>query len=128
VAYKLILQPRPAYLHALVTGENTRENVTGYLGELRRECVARGQKRVLVEECLQGARLPTSDVFAIVMEESGRARGVFQAIAYVDVNAGGDMMKFAESVALGRGIPIRLFATVPDARKWLEQEAAREQG
>jgi hypothetical protein len=106
VAYKLILQPRPAYLHALVTGENTRENVAGYLGELHREC----------------------DLFAIVMEESDRARGVFQAIAYVDVNAGGDMMKFAESVALSRGIPVRLFATVPDARKWLEQEAAREQG
>jgi len=49
-----------------------------------------------------------------------RAVGVFEAIAYVDVNAGGDMMKFAENVALGRGIPVRLFATVAGAGKWLE--------
>ena len=125
MGYKLILQPRPAYLHAVVTGENTRENVAGYLDELRRECVARGYKRVLVEECLEGARLPTSDVFAIVMEESSRARGVFQAIAYVDVNAGGDMMKFAENIALGRGMPVRLFANVVDARRWLEDESAK---
>ncbi len=30
------------------------------------------------------------------------------------------MMKFAESVALNRGIPVRLFASVADAGKWLE--------
>lgn len=117
--YKLTLHPRPAYLHAIVTGENSRENVARYLDELRRECVARSCSRVLVEERLEGARLGTSDVFAIVMDESGRAAGVFEAIAYVDVNAGGDMMKFAENVALGRGIPVRLFASVADAEKWL---------
>jgi hypothetical protein len=120
MAYKLMLHAKPAYLHAMVTGENTRENVAGYLQDLRRECIARGCRRVLVEERLQGARLGTSDVFAIVMEEASRAVGVFEAIAYVDLNAGGDMMKFAENVALGRGIPVRLFGTVAEAEKWLE--------
>jgi hypothetical protein len=43
----------------------------------------------------------------------------------VDVNAGGDMMKFAESAALGRGIPVRLFETVAQAEKWLENPWAR---
>jgi hypothetical protein len=120
MSYQLTLHPKPAYLHAVVTGENTRENVAGYLGDIRRECQARGWRRVLVEERLQGARLGTSDVFAVVMEEAGRAAGLFEAIAYVDVNAGGDMMKFAENVALGRGIPVRLFSTVAEAGKWLE--------
>jgi len=120
MAYKLTLQQKPAYLHASVTGENSRENVARYLQELRRECVARTCSRVLVEERLEGARLGTSDVFAIVMDESSRAVGVFQAIAYVDVNAGGDMMKFAENVALNRGVPVRLFGTVAEAEKWLE--------
>ena len=120
MAYKLTLHSKPAYLHAIVTGENTREDVAGYLQDLRRECSARGCRRVLVEERLHGARLGTSEVFAIVMTEASRAVGVFEAIAYVDVNAGGDMMKFAENVALGRGIPVRLFATVAGAGKWLE--------
>jgi hypothetical protein len=123
--YKLTLHEKTGYLHAIVTGENTRENVAGYLADLRRECLARGSRRVLVEERLQGARLGKSDVFAIVMEEASRAAGVFDAIAYVDVNAGGDMMKFAESVALGRGIPVRLFGTVAQAEKWLENPWAR---
>jgi hypothetical protein len=82
--------------------------------------MARGCHRVLVEERLQGARLGTSDVFAIVMEEASRAVGVFEAIGYVDMNASGDMMKFAENVALNRGISVRLFGNVADAEKWLE--------
>jgi hypothetical protein len=123
--YKLTLHEKTGYLHAIVTGENTRENVAGYFADLRRECLARGSRRVLVEERLQGARLGKSDVFAIVMEEASRAAGVLDAIAYVDVNAGGDMMKFAESVALGRGIPVRLFGTVAQAEKWLENPWAR---
>jgi hypothetical protein len=92
----------------------------GYLQEIRRECVARGCRRVLVEERLEGARLGTSDVVAIVMGEASRSVGVFEAVAYVDVNAGGDVMKFAENVALSRGIPVRLFGAVAEAEKWLE--------
>jgi hypothetical protein len=40
------------------------------------------------------------------------------------VNAGGDMMKFAEHVALDRGIPVRLFASVAEAERWLENPFA----
>jgi hypothetical protein len=119
MAYTLTLRETPIYLHALVTGENNRESVAGYLQDIRRECVARGRRRVLVEERLRGARLSTTDVFAVVMAEASRAVGVFEAIAYVDVNAGGDMMKFAESVALERGIPVRLFGSLAEAEKWL---------
>jgi hypothetical protein len=92
MSYQLTLHRKPAYLHAIVTGDNTRENVAGYLQDIRRECLARGCRRVLVEERLEGARLGTSDVVAIV----------------------------AENVALRRGIPVRLFGAVAEAEKWLE--------
>ena len=119
MSYKLTLQQKPAYLHVVVTGENTRENVAGSLEDIRRECLARGCRRVLVEERLQGARLAMSEVFAIVTQAASRSVGVFEAIAYVDMNAGGDMMKFAENLALGRGIPVRLFAALAEAESWL---------
>ena len=119
MAYELNIQPRGEYLHAIVSGDNTRDNVARYLRELRRECIARNCARLLIEERLAGARLPLVDVFQIVVEESERAAGLFQAIAYVDVNAGGDLMKFAESLAVERGIPVRLFATVAEAERWL---------
>jgi hypothetical protein len=35
------------------------------------------------------------------------------------VNAGGDLMKFAETVANNRGVPMTLFATVAEAEQWL---------
>jgi hypothetical protein len=46
-------------------------------------------------------------------------RGCFEAIAYVDVNAEGDLMKFAETVAVNRSLPVRVFSTVGEAERWL---------
>ena len=119
MSYQLRIVEKPTYLHAIVTGPNTLENVAGYLQEIMRECEARQCFNVLIEERLTGRRLETWDVYQIASDNSALARGVFRAIAYVDVNAGGDLMKFAETVANNRGVPINLFTTVADAEAWL---------
>ena len=119
MAYQLKITEKPTYLHAVVSGPNTAENVIGYLQDLLRECEARQCFNVLIEENLTGRRLETWDVYQIASDNSALARGVFRAIAYVDVNAGGDLMKFAETVANNRGVPINLFTTVADAEAWL---------
>jgi hypothetical protein len=119
MSYQLRIVEKPTYLHATVTGPNTLENVAGYLQEIMRECEARQCFNVLIEERLTGRRLETWDVYQIASDNSALARGVFRAIAYVDVNAGGDLMKFAETVANNRGVPINLFTTVADAEAWL---------
>ena len=124
MSYKLTIHQKPAYLHAVVTGRNTRENVAEYLEEIRRECIVRNCFRVLVEERLEGPRLGTTDVFQIVSEGSSKASGTYKAIAYVDVNATGDLMQFAETVAVNRGVPVVVFSTVADAEKWLLNEAS----
>jgi hypothetical protein len=62
-------------------------------------------------------------VFQIASEGSSRARGCFEAIAYVDVNAEGELMKFAETVAVNRGLPVTVFSSVSDAEKWLQGKA-----
>lgn len=119
MSYKLTLYRKTTYLHAVVTGRNSKENVRGYLEEVRAECVAHDCFRVLIEERLEGPRLDAMDVFEIAADGSSRIPGMFRAIAYVDVNASGDMMKFAETVAVNRGVPVRLFANVADAEEWL---------
>lgn len=119
MSYQLEIIETPNYLHAIVTGKNTVENVIGYLKELLRECEARRCYNVLVEERLEGRRLETWDVYQIASDSSTFARGVFRAIAYVDVNAGGELMRFAETVANNRGVPMMLFPTVADAEAWL---------
>jgi hypothetical protein len=122
MAYKLEIRKKAAFLHAIVTGVNSREAVINYMAELRCECQALGCSRILIEERLEGPRLDVMDVYQIVSEGSLRGLGSFSAIAYVDVNALGDLMHFAEDTAVNRGLPMRVFQTVREAEAWLADE------
>ena len=122
MTYRLTFDQKPTYLHVIVTGLNSRENVVRYLGEILRECTARRCLRVLIEERLDGPRLGTLDVFQIASEGSSKAGRILKAIAYVDVNAQGGLMKFAETVAVNRMLPVVVFSAVADAEKWLLNE------
>jgi hypothetical protein len=119
MTYKLTIDQKPTYLHAIVTGRNSRENVARYMEEILRECTARSCFRVLIEERLEGLRLGMLDVFEIASEGSSKASGMLQAIAYVDVNAESDLMQFAETVAVNRFLLAAVFSTVADAENWL---------
>ena len=120
MTYKVIFTEKPTFLRAVVTGVNSKENVKEYLTDIMRECEARGCFKVLIEERLDGPRLGTPDVIEIASEGSGRALGLFKAIAYVDVNAEGGLMTFAGTVASKRGLPVRTFPTTAEAEAWLE--------
>jgi hypothetical protein len=123
MTYQLTVRQQAGYLHAIVTGANTRENVTRYMAEVIRECTLRQTFRVLVEERLEGPRLGTLEVFEMVAEGSSRFLRTLKAMAYVDVNApSGEMMRFAENVAVNRAFPVKVFATVEAAEKWLRGE------
>ena len=122
-SYELTVTQKPTYLHAIVTGTNSKENVTRYLEEIQRECTVRNCFRVLIEERLEGPRLSTMGVFQIASDASDRVQQPFEAIAYVDVNAEGDLMDFAETVAVNRGLPVRVFSSVSEAEKWLQGKA-----
>ena len=122
MTYELTIDQKPTYLHAIVTGRNSRENVARYLEEILQACIARRCFRVLIEERLEGPRLGALDVFKIVSEGSSRALGILKTVAYVDVNAEGDLMQFAETVAVNRALPVTVFSTVADAEKWFLDE------
>jgi hypothetical protein len=119
MSYKLTITPNATYLHAVVTGVNSIDNVVRYLGEIQRECVARNCFRVLIEERLDGPRLSIGKVFRIASQGSDRAQGKFEAIAFVDLNAEGDSMEFAETVAVNRSLPVKMFDSISDAERWL---------
>lgn len=124
MSFQLTLTEKAGYLHAIVNGQNSLENVVMYLRELHRECAERGINRVLIEERLTGRRLETWDVYQIASQGSLQGAGNFVSVAYVDVHASGELMKFAETVANNRGIPLNVFATVEDAEAWLQKQAA----
>ena len=125
--YQLTVKQEAGYLHAIVTGTNNAATVARYLEELRRECIASQCFRLLIEERLEGPRLGTFPVYKVVTEGSERARGLLRSIAYVDVHAEGQLMQFAETVAVNRGLPLAIFPTVEQARQWLLQAIAADQ-
>ena len=126
MTYRLIIENKPGYLHATVTGQNTRENVAGYIGEIIRECTARKCPNVLIEERLEGPRMGAFDVFDLASEAGSKASKSLRAVAYVDVNAVGDLMKFAETVAVNRWANVKVFDTVTDAEEWMRENDSRD--
>jgi hypothetical protein len=125
LSYEISFSDHPDYIHALVTGENSRESVVGYMEDVLRECKDRNYFRLLIEERLEGPRLEAMDVFTISSEGSMKVLGLFEAIAYVDENMG-EMRDFVETVAVNRGLPIATFATIPEAELWLGQQQSAD--
>jgi hypothetical protein len=119
MAYELQIIEKPAYLHFIVTGQNSKDTILGYVLEIHHECTVRNCFRVLIEERLSGPRLSIIDVFELVLNGTDKYRGIFEAIAYVDVNAVNDSMKFAEDACVNRALPIAVFSNVSDAEQWL---------
>lgn len=121
MSYTLTFDHHSDYLHARVTGTNSRENVVAYMREIRDECERSDCRRVLVEENLDGPRLDFVDIFTMVVTGVREFLGVFHKLAYVDVNQMGDMGDIAETVGVNRGIPVAVFNSVDAARDWLLQ-------
>jgi selenophosphate synthase len=128
MSYRIETVRKPRYLHLKVTGENSLQTVREYLAEILDICARNNGTNVLIEECLEGARLNTLDVFNAVKSGASHAGKFPRVIAYVDVHAGSGpgLMHFAESLAQGRGINVRVFDTVPEAEDWLKSVAAAD--
>ncbi|MGA7594214.1 MAG: hypothetical protein WCA64_03380 [Gallionella sp.] len=118
MTYEVNLEQKAGYMHAIVTGMNSKENVMHYLQDIRQECANCNCFRVLIEEDLKGPRLRMMDVFNIA-SSGWDSTDRLPVIAYVDVNATSDLMKFAENVAVNRGTYVRVFSSVAEAAQWL---------
>jgi hypothetical protein len=121
-SYKLEVEEKLGYLHFRVTGENSFETVRQYLNHIRVESIRRGYSAVLIEEDLEGPGLSVSDIFRIASENSTQTNRYMGRIAYVDINKkhSSSNMQFAETVAVNRGINVRVFSSVRQAEEWIK--------
>ena len=122
MSYALSVENKGTYLHIRVTGDNTPKNVANYLSEVRDKCAEHQCSNVLIEENLKGPSLGAGVIYNIVTEAGNQVWPVVRRIAYIDVNPAHNTrsMQFAETVAVNRGVNVRLFSSVVDAQKWLE--------
>lgn len=122
--YELTILQKPGYLHGIVTGQNSREAVAGYLRQGLQECIARNCTHALIEAHLKGPRLALWDIFGIALQHSRHDFGRFDSIAYVDPDAPSELLIFVQNVTRNRGLPLRVFTTVEAAEQWLQARLA----
>jgi hypothetical protein len=120
MSYQVDFEKRGSFLYASVTGTNTADAVMGYMSEVRDRCAAEDCFRVLIDEKLDGPRFDEMEIFSLISAGSTDAVGFFEALAYVDQQQDFDLVKFAETVAVNRGIPVAVFNSVADAEDWLK--------
>jgi hypothetical protein len=121
MGYGFTVERKPFYLHIRVAGDNSPATVERYLGDIRIACVQHHCHHVLIEECLAGPSLSTLEVFEVIAARSRDAWPAARRIAYVDTNPEHDasLMEFAETVAVNRGVRVRVFPDVGAAERWL---------
>ena len=128
MAFDIQYQDRSGYIHAVVTGTNTPQSVFDYMSAIREQCERTDCYRVLIEEKLDGPRFDEMEIFSVITEGSPDALGFFEALAYVDEQQDFEVIKFAETVAVNRGIPIAVFSTVADAENWIRHRSDDDNG
>jgi hypothetical protein len=121
MAYQLTIDEQPSYLHATVTGTHSAENAIRFLKEAHEACVQRGHSAVLLEMNLAGPSLDMGSIFGVIAQRS--ADGLkLRKIGYVDASARDpEKLKFAETVAVNRGLNVRLFRDIEDAKRWMSE-------
>ncbi len=127
--YHIEFVEHPGYLHATVTGKNTKGNIIRYLSEIHEECIKRGFGAILVEENLVGSRLGAFDLYDVVRQGSKVVHPMLKFIAFADVSPQNDLeaMKFAQTIAVNRLVNIRVFQTVEEAASWLKSMVRPEE-
>jgi hypothetical protein len=125
-AYQLSIEPHPGWLHASVAGDNTPETVLRYMMEIRATCLRSGIFNVLIVVNLDGPGISMLEVYKVIAKTVDSAVGLGMHVAYVDLNPLHSQanMLLAENVAMTRGIPVRTFGDVDQAREWLLAQGA----
>ena len=119
MTHTLAVESKGSYLHCAVRGENGRETVLAYFHERKDACRARDCYRVLVEERLDGPRLPPQELLVLMAEVASWAGATFEALAYVDVHAATDTIARFAGRVVEPGAAVGVFATVGEAERWL---------
>ena len=119
VAYNLTIDVQPTYVSARVVGERTPQNMMRFFNEVNAICTEHGVWSVLIEINFSGPSMGIGNVYEVVSKGS-RDGMKLERVAYVEAALGPtESARFAETVAINRGVNIRLFKDVESAKAWL---------
>lgn len=120
--FTLILEERPNYLYAYVSGEHDSYEISKqYWRELSDECARIGASKVLIEEDLRD-NATMADAFRLTTELHQMGFGGVK-IAFVDRwSEQNELNAFGGLVAVNRGVNMKICKDVAEAERWLLQE------
>ena len=120
--YLLTVEEHPAYLHARVSGARTPGNASRFLKDSYGACKRAGKDALLLDMRLEGPALDPAAIFGVIAGGAPEGQRL-RRIAYVDPFAPERPgPAFATTVAVNRGVNVRLFADLGPAETWLRSE------
>lgn len=116
---ELIVQEHPGYVHVIARGPRTEANTIRALEEVAAASRRFGRQEVLLEMALVGPSLDMTSILRVISERSSagvrlRKLAYFESTPDKPGRAG-----FAETVAINRGVNVRLFSEREAAIRWL---------
>ena len=121
MSYQLRIEDRPKYVYARVDGDLTSANALRFLEDAYSACVKYGRSAVLLDMQLHGPNLNTTSVYDVISQRAAQGSKL-RKIAYVPFHQDDrSMAYFAETVAVNRGVKVRLFESVAAADGWLSE-------
>ena len=121
MSYQLTIEERPTYVYARADGDLTADNALRFLEEAYAACQRSGRAALLLDMQLHGPNLATTSVYEVISQRAADGSKL-RKIAYVPFRADDPSMAyFAETVAINRGVNVRLFDSVVAAERWLSE-------
>jgi hypothetical protein len=117
--YEFIVEERPGYLHVIAHGDRTAEITLRVLKDVGEACRRLNRGEVLLEMALSGPSLDMTSILKVITERS-QAGTRLRKIAYYERSPDKPgRAGFAETVAINRGVNVRLFNERDAAIRWL---------
>ncbi len=124
MSYKMSIKKESDFLHINVTGVQSRETVTAIAWDVLEACEENEVSKVLVDVREMTGRLVGLDAYEVSALEFPKLqeKGILKRAAVIDLEENSENSRFFETVAVNRGINIRIFSSADEAVDWLDKE------
>lgn len=120
--YEFITDETKNYFHVILKGKDSVNVSLDYWGRIFNLIREKGLKKILIEEELDGA-LTALDAYKVSTKLVELAQDVHSKIAFFDrMPDHSSNNNFGETVAITRGVKIKVFSSLINAEKWLLKE------
>jgi hypothetical protein len=121
--YEFTVERAPTYLHVKGSGDHTADNMRRFMVDAYRAAIEHDCDRLLMELNFTGPSLNFGAIYSVIADRSpdgSRLKRI--ACVYVNPEQSHEEAEFAELAATNRGVNVRFFPSLADARRSLQED------